>query len=523
MAETLQDRQDRIALELQALLTETYPAGDFDVGTVNYDLLVVPASLLYATQELELDTVRDNLSLSQVLRTSTPDPTLVDNLLSNFGVTRDPGTVSVGLINVFSSAVQNLYIPANTKFECSGIRLQPAKSYVGVPGTITEQDTPEVSYVQMRDVDATTKVFTISATTVEPATTVISTGQACTSSLNNPQISKLETGSTFTGGQVEETTLELLDRARTGVNARVVTGRDNIRALMRTQSAVNIIDSAVFGMGDALQLRDAVNNTGISAGGRVDVYIKTVPVPVEVKQLLTGTRVSGNIWDIEISSDAFPGAYGISRLGYADLPLDVGITYTLGYAAEGPWPLISTALQARYSKYQTLHVGFETTVVDSAIDTASFEVTVIYMPGVATLQDFFNDADVRSYTFDHVVKASIPVIVDLDVDIEYPMGVEPPTVGSLQQSISDIINLKAVGTEALFASDIVYATRLAFVDSTVRMPVNLRAQIYMPDGTVTYTSSQNHIKAPEVSGISFRNTAFFCFPHGVNVNLSEVS
>jgi len=523
MVDTIKEKQERIATELQALLSETYPAGDFAVGTVNYDLLVVPASLLYATHEFKIDTVRDNLSLSQVLSTYYPDPTLVDNLLSNFGVVRGPGVSSVGLINVFTSATQNLYIPSTAEIECNGIRLSPTKSFVGVPGTITEQDTSEVSYLQMRDYDALTKVFTISAATVEAATTVLSVGQICTSSLNNAQITKLETGSTFTGGKVEETTLELLDRARTGVNARVVTGRDNIRSFLQTQTAVNVVDSAVFGMGDDLQLRDAVNSAGISAGGRVDVYIKTAPVPVEVKQLFTGTRVSGNIWDIEIPSDVFPGAYGCSRVGYADIPLDVGITYTLGYTAAGPWPLVSSALHARYSKYQTMHIGFETTAVDSAVSTASFEVTVFYMPGVETLQDFLNGAGVRSHAFDHVVKAVIPVIVDLDVDIEYSAGVTPPTAGSLRQSISDIINLKAVGVEALFASDIVYATRLAFVDSTVRMPVNLRARIYMPDGTVTYTSSQNHIKAPVAPGISFRNTAFFCFPHSVNVSLSEVS
>ena len=522
MAETLQERQDSISLELQNLLAENFPEGDFSVGTVLYDLLVVPASLTYANQEVTLDAVRDNLSLSQVLSSANPDPTLVDNLLSNYGVERDLGAAAIGLINIFTTSTQNVYVPRTSEFDCNGIKMRPTKTFVGVSGTITEKDTTDISYIQMRDFDDTSSVFSISAATLTSIDTVLSVGQPCTSTLNSPSITKTETGSTFTGGRVEETSLALLQRARTGVNARVVTGRDNIRSLLTSQTAVNVIDAAVFGMGDALQLRDAGNNTGISSGGRVDVYLKTSPVPVEVKQFLTGTRTTGNIFEIDIPDSTFPGAYGVSRIRYNDRPLDVSLTHVLGYDTQGPWPLIESAAQARYSQYQTLTLQFETTEVPAADASASFEATVIYMGGVKDMQTFLNAPAIRSHSFDHVVKAVIPVIVALDVDIEYPGGVEAPTAGEIKQTVSDIINLKAIGTEALFTSEIVYACRLAFSEGTVRMPINLRAQIYMPDGTVTHTSSQNHIKAPTVTGISHRNTAFFCFPGSVNVALSEV-
>jgi hypothetical protein len=523
MAETFQERQENLAIELQNLLTEHYPGGDFSVGTVLYDLLVVPAALTYASQEITLDTVRDNLSLSQVLSTADPDPALVDNLLSNYGVVRDSGAPALGLINIFTTSTQNVYISSTTEFECNGVKLKPTKAFVGVAGVITEQDTTEISYIQMRDFDTTSKVFSISAATVLSADTVLSVGQSCTSTLNSPLITKTETGSTFTGGRIEETSLALLQRARTGVNARVVTGRDNIRSLLTSQTAVSVIDAAVFGMGDDLQLRDAGNNTGISSGGRVDVYVKTSPVPVEVTQALTGTRTTGNVFEIDITSTIFPGAYGVSRVKYNDQALDISLTHVIGYDVQGPWPLIESATHARYSQYQTLTLQFETTEVPAADTEADFEVTVLYMPGVKDMQTFLDDPGIRSHSFDHVVKAVIPVIVDLDVDIEYQGGVEAPEAGVLQQTVSDIINLKTIGTEALFTSEIVYACRLAFSEGTVRMPVNLRARIYMPDGTITYTSSQNHIKAPTATGISYRNAAFFCFPNSVNVTLSEVS
>ena len=87
MAETLEERQDRIALELQAYLTLAVPDADFSVGTVLYDLLVKPAAVTFAAQESGLDALRESMSLVQVLQDpANADTTAVDNLLSNYNV-----------------------------------------------------------------------------------------------------------------------------------------------------------------------------------------------------------------------------------------------------------------------------------------------------------------------------------------------------------------------------------------------------------------------------------------------------
>src|SRR3990172_948969 len=84
MAETTTQKQQRIAAELQQIMTEQVPALDFSVGTVLYELLVKPASVFFSAQETEMDVLRANMSLVQVLNQVDPDPTAVDNLLSNF-------------------------------------------------------------------------------------------------------------------------------------------------------------------------------------------------------------------------------------------------------------------------------------------------------------------------------------------------------------------------------------------------------------------------------------------------------
>jgi hypothetical protein len=515
------ETQQLMARTLQQFLTEQYPSLDWSVGTVLYDLLVKPASVAFAEQSDVATVIRENLSLSLVLAQDNPNADLVDALLSNYNVVRKTGNTATGTILIYTDATQNVFIPVGALFTCNEIQLQPVKSYVGVYGAITEENTDEISYVQLRDVGDGTRVFAITAETVEVMTSALSSGLACTASLGNTRITKIETGSSFTGGSIEETTDELLERAQSGVNATVVTGRDNIRELLRRQDTVNVLDAAVFGMGDTLQYRDSMNNAGISTGGRLDVYVKTAPIPVVAEATLPGTKLDG-VWSIEIPADSYPGAAGVSKIRYGNLLIDTGITHVLSYNPQGPWPLIESALHARYSKYQTLTVQFENDNIDSLLTELDFVVSVIYMPGIGVLQDYMNGAGIRSHAFDHVIKGAIPILIEADVDIEYVRGTPTPTVGAIQQEIADVINRKLISTEALYTSDIVYACRYVFSEGVVRMPINLRGRLFMPDGSFVYTSSQNHIKSPTAAGISFENTVFGCFPADVNVVLNEV-
>ena len=218
--ESIVQRQERITAELQSLLSGEYPTLDISAGTLLYELLLKPAAIIYAGQDETIETLRANMSLAQVLESSDPDPDLVDNLLSNYNVVRETGSPAQGILNVYVSASQNVHIPATAVFTCNSVDISPTKAYVGVPGSITQQDTNDIAYVQMRAVGDGTYVFSLDATTLQASETVLSPNQGCTSTLSNPIISRIETGSTFTGGSIEETTNELLVRAQTNINSQ---------------------------------------------------------------------------------------------------------------------------------------------------------------------------------------------------------------------------------------------------------------------------------------------------------------
>ena len=523
MAETFTEAQTRHTLELQQLLTEQVPDIDVSIGTVLYDLVVKPAAATYASQDVDLQTFRDNLSLLQVLNAQDPDPIQVDLLLSNFNVTRRTGTRATGLINVFVTTQQNVFIAADTNILCGSVMMKPVRNYVLVNGAITAENTDTQAYVQTREFAEGVWVASILATTVDNMETVLSAGQQCTIETSNTFITRVEVGSTFVGGQANETTLQLLERAQTNVNAQVVTGRDNIRSFLinSTDTGIVTLDAQVFGMGDELQLRDAVNNGGISAGGHVDIYVSTAVVPISVEDTLPGTRDDDGVWSIEIPAATYPGAYGVDRIRHGNNVI-TDITPILGFAPEGTVPLMERPIHARYSKYQTLVVEFEDDTISPDITEMDFITSILYMPGVATLQDLMNDVDVRSYSFDTMIKAVIPIITSIHVTLEYVSGITPPSVEVLREEIASIINIKPMGTEALYSSDVVYACKLAFPSANVRMPVNLFGKVYLPDGSTAYSTDQNHLRVAPDEGISSENTKFFCFPSLIDVSLNEL-
>jgi hypothetical protein len=523
MAETLEERQERIVRELQAFLSASVPDTDFSIGTVLYDLLIKPAAITFAAQETELDELRDSMSLLQVLQDPTASEESVDNLLSNYNVARREGSRGVGLINIYVSTTQNVYISQAAVITCGGVQLNPTKSYVAVSGEILTQDTEDVSYVQSRQVDDNTYVFSIEAITVESTDSVLSVGQTCQISIQNSFIQRVEVGSSITGGSISETNEELLIRAATSINAKVTTGRDNIKSLLESNDGgVDVLDVGVFGMGDPEQLRDKANAAGIGTGGRVDIYCTTAPVPSFASVTLTGLKGSDGVWEIQIPRETFAGAYGVTEVRRGTRIYNGELQQVLGYELEDNAPYITEAVHARYSKYQTLAVHFTATDIDESLNELEFEVDILFMPGLNTLQEYMQGADIRSYAFDTLVKGTIPVLVSVAATIEYVQGITPPDVSTLQQAVSDEINLQRMRVASLESSKVVYALRDAFAGGEVRMPVTLQGKVFLPDGSTAFATDPNRLTVPTGLGISPDNSDFYCYPDNVEITLVEV-
>jgi hypothetical protein len=522
MAVDVAQERALIEAELTNIITALVPNTDFSEGTVLKELIINPAAIAHSARAQEIGNLRTSMSLVQVLEQADPDPTLVNNLLANFNIFRREGSRATGTLNIFTRDNRNIFIPQTAVFTCAGITLEPTKGFVGVAGEITTSDTDSIGYIQMRQFDDETLVFSITAITVENIETVLSPGLACTISPTNSLVNRVETGSTFTGGTLPETTVQLISRASASISSRVLSGKLHIESFLISLEDVNVLDVGVFGMGDTLQLRDASNNGRLSNGGAVDVYVKTAPVPSSSRSVFTGTRNDDGDFEIEIPRSEFPGAYGIERILFEGNIINTGFTLRLGFTLDESAPLITETIHARYSRYQTLFVVFDTDVVPPSTTEGEFEVDVVFMPGVSTVQDEVDAVNVDPPSFDMLIKAVIPVYISVRAEVTFQQGLSAPTADELRQAICDSINGKLIGTERLLTSDIVFALKQAFPLCDVQMPISLLGKIFMPDGTLAYTSGNNFIKPPAESGISFENCAFVCMPADVDLTLTEI-
>lgn len=520
---TVDEFRDQFENELSTLFRDLLPNIDSSVGTVLHELIIRPSAVAHAERAVFLQEFRDNASLLRALQQTNPDSDLLDSLLSNYNVTRSEGARAIGVLNIFTKSTQRIFIPATAIFTCGGLQLQPSKTFVGVSGDILETDTTQISYVPTRQFDATTFVFSIEAITVENIDTVLSAGQICSMTPQNTFVTKVEVGSTFTGGALPETTLALLERASTGINARILAGRDHIEAFLEGNTEITILDVAAFGMGDRLQLRDAANNGRVSSGGAVDIYVKTAPVPSVSTALLVGTRQEDGRFSVEIPAEEFPGAFGVLQVKSGDNIINTEIETVLGFIPDDTQKaIIEENIHARYSGFQTMSILFAADNIEPAVTESSFNVDIVFMPGLASVQDLVENISVRNFSFDAVVKGAVPMMIQTAIEYRFLQGLTPPNAADVQQQISDIINSKSIGTEALLVSEIIAAAKTAFPTAEVQMPINLLARTFVPEGGLAYASSTLFIKQEEASGIGPENSFFSCLPDDIEIVFTEI-
>jgi hypothetical protein len=513
------DVQVQVQAELQDVLRTQVPTADVEVGSAVYELVVRPAAVLIADQNEAMDALRDNLSLVQELSKTEPDDATVDRLLSNYNIVRKEGTPALGTLNIYTRSPASLAISNTIVFTCAGVAMVPPKTFVGYTGTRPAEDTDTLVYTLMRQLASDLYVFTIQAQTTQVLTTTLSAGQPCTLSPLVSRVLRAETASSFVSAALPETSVQLLQRAQTGINARVLTGRDNIMSFLQNRSDVNVLDVAVFGMTDELLLRD--KTFGPASGGMVDVYVRTAPVPNLVKVVLTGTKV-GETWTITLP-DTYAGAYGVLAVWYGGNRLDASLTPVLGFLALPGDPFMTEDIHARYSPYQTLSVTFPLPDLLTEVATAEFEVEIFYATGLQTLQDLVTAELNRSYGFDMLIKAAVPAVIEVDLEVRYPQGLDVPDEATFQSAIADAINAKPLASEALQSSEIVYAVKTLLPQGEVQMPVQMFARVWLPDGTTAYTYSPHYIKVAPQDGLGEANCMYVCYPGSVRVKLTEVS
>jgi uncharacterized phage protein gp47/JayE len=532
------DAIDQIEEQLVDAIKADYPSMDLGKGRVLRELLIRPAAIFHVERQTDIDNLRQSMSLKAIEEDpSLADDDVVDGVLSNYRISREEGTKASGSLTVVISALSTTTVPQGTVFTADGQEFATDQTYVGVP------DQEAVTNDQMRLISARTDgsyAFTIPVTAVEAgSSSQIRRNTRFTSDTSIAGVVDIFATQDFTGGTDTETNQQLIDRFNTGISPSTFSGRVQIEALVR-ETVTGTEDVSITGFGDAEMIRDQHNIFGMSAGGKADLWVRTQEKPESVTLTKEAVLIDAGekLWQVSLARDDFPGFYVVEAVLPSDSAAEV--TGTLEITGESRSvdmtqetnefvPDVQSIIEGAYSRYQTSIIQFKDpdTADDAEVgDRVDYNVNVLGLRNIDTLQDVAVDRSVRNPQADYLVRAPVPAFVTINVTVLYKYGDEAPDADTIKAEIVSRVNALRFEDGQLPVSVVHDAVHNAAGTEIVSVsPIDFMCQIRKPDGDIITIRDTDGIEIPSLpnEGITSRTVSFFTDLESVDVTVAQSS
>ena len=483
--------------ELTQLMQERHPGVELTRG-VFHDLVLYFNGLLNSTVQENIDRILQSKSLLQIISNpALAEPELVDQVLSNYNITRNNGTPATGIMTVILNLPTSTAIVGTfTRSGASDVTFNTTDNFTALPpGAIATQPSDRI----MLEVGDGTYAINVPvlATTVGTAGNLIRGTELSANFIPN-NILKMYAAADFIGGQDASTNEQYVSKLAAGLAAKTIGGRKSYESLILAQPAFqNTLHMSVLGCGDAEQRRDQHSLFPISGGGKIDIYAQTNNRAVETDHMLLATYVGDQTWQVVLSRDTAPGFYEVTRIS---LPTDLAAA---GYAITSEIrsadlsdltfvPDIRFLHESAYTRYQTAIVRFTDTDTPRAgltVNTskARYAVTTVGMPLVAELQDFLTSRDVRARGADTLVKAAVPCFTKISFQIRVEANTPVTAEVELAMKHAIVKAVSAVGFSGqLHASLVTNAAQQFLTGRQAIGEIDMFGRIRRPDGTIAY-------------------------------------
>jgi hypothetical protein len=528
--------------DVTALLTQIVERLQAENPTLDLKRGVLHDSLAYYHSVLET-AVRENLqryqsarSLKQIEADPTlADTTTVDDVLSNWGVTRRAGTAAKGEVAIVLTTDSSTSIAAGAVFEAEGLTFTADESYVSTSNPASVSNSSDRLMTQLSDGNWQFTVF-VTATDVGSAgqlavNTIITPQDAFTSYLNSFALSD------FTGGTDTETNTDLISQLQSGIAAEALSNRVNMQALIRAQNQFSTVtNQSIVGYGDPEMLRDKHSIFPISYGGRVDWYVRgqigLQVVSLTKEATLISVNSSGQgTWQFPLLKDDAPGFYEVTRVVLPTSDSQETGTFTvtsdvrgLDLTGGGFIPDIKTQPEGAYTAYQTATIQFLDTVTDASAlstgDKKNYSVEVSNTPLISEMQNYVAGRDVRNYGADALVKAPIPCFVQASFTINKSAGDSDPDVDGIKNTIAELVN--SVGFIGRLDGSRILDSIHGYISNNVSVTdLDLLGRILRPDGTTKWLRDSSTIVVTDDAAamVTSKTVQFFTTASDISVNI----
>ena len=511
------------------------PSLDLEPTRALYDLLVRPSAELAAFNQTNVEHHR----LASSLQAIVEDPESftaedVDRVLGNFRVERDAGTKALGVVSIILDANRTVSVPLGSTFTGAGLVFKATNTFISTAGAIsTIFDRP------LTELADGNWIFTVVVEAAESGeSSELKQGTAVVWDAPASGYVQSFAESDFTGGTNQETNTELIQKLDKGLAAKAMAGRINISALIR-DGFPTARDISIVGMGDSEMLRDSHNIFGIKTGGKADIYVRTNNKLVEntiTKNCVLVDR-DQKIFQASILRNDYPGFYLIQSIFAADTvgaagSLEItseirGLDVTnLPYVA----PEIANIIEGAYTRFQTAVVQFQDLEADTTElavgDTKDYKFELTGIPFVDDIQDFVAGRGVHNPQGDFLVRAPIPFLVSVSLQVDFVTGDEAVDVDAVTNEIVTAINAIDFSLGKVPSSLIIDAAHNALTErATVHEPIDIMGVLRLPSGKSQVFRSTTELVVAEIpeEGVSSRNVSFYTDATAIEINVATVA
>lgn len=528
---TLVDEQ---TTRVMALLSEKYPDVNLDRGVLHDLVAFLVGGQIGAVHATEAARLQQSQSLKLIEENPTlADTTVVDAILSNWGLARKPGGAATGEVTMVVSRDAAVVLPTGYALAANGVTFTTTTPITALPPGASPGAAGDRVMTAVGD-GTYAFGFPVTATADGPAGN-LRRRTALVPSFPPDSFVRAYSAGDFSGGIAVESNQELLQRQQEGVAAPVLAGRVNTFAVIRRQPLFeNIPQMSLIGFGNPEMSRDRHWIWPSSGGGRADLYARTSTLPLDVALTVTASCVGyvggSGLWQFTVPKAAFPGYYEtatVYRLPAAavidGLPIHQQ-TRGKDLPTTGVVPDIATAGEAAFTCYQTVITQFVDPLTDQSTaplgTRKNYSAILRGLPLIAELQDFVNSADNRYETGDLLVKAAVPCFVGVSFTLTQGVGEKTPDLDAIRQAVADTVNSLAFPGR-LHASLISDAVHNFLSPRQAISKIYLHGRILLPDGLETHIQASDVLQIPDDPDrfVTGRTVALFSYPQDVGITV----
>jgi hypothetical protein len=520
--------------ELVERVQEENPTLDLRRG-VFADILAYYGAMLATRGQAGIAEYWKSRSLLALNADPTADPALVDDLLSNYRLTRKAGTRAAGQVTVVVSDDVTVTIAQGSVWQAQGRNFLATGVFTAKVEQAQVNSPTDRLLTRMADGNWG---FTIDVVAEDGGSgPVVAKDALVVPAVVPPRYVTSFAASDFSAGLDPESNQDLLNRLQQGIAARAMSNRVNMLATLRAQDAfARVVASSIVGFGDAEMVRDRHWIFPVSGGGRCDWYVRTQERAVRLRLVKTASLVGKNpdgsgVWGFSLTRDDAPGFYEVGQIR----PVDAG-NAVAGFqivaderAADLSGPgfvpdINPDSSEWSFTRFQTAAVTFTDTATDAgALPPGSrrdYALEVVCLPLIAEIQDFLSARDVRPFGADCLVKAPVPCFVRLNLTVYKQSGDADPDTYAITAALCHAVN--TVGfVGALYASQLQSAAQKLVPAGQSVSAIDMLGRIRYPDGRSQYLRSAELLRVPDdpASMVSPRTVQFFASPEDVVVSV----